>query len=77
MTTAIDVAGLRKSYGDKVVLSGVDLTPIVRCLTVEGTNSVVLGRWSPTWHNACHLHCLITGGQDQSLLRISLSSLSR
>ena len=37
MTTAISVTGLRKSYGDKVVLDGIDLT------VAEGTIFALLG----------------------------------
>ncbi|HEY8588046.1 MAG TPA: ATP-binding cassette domain-containing protein, partial [Naasia sp.] len=37
MNTAIDVRGLRKSYGDKVVLDGIDLT------VEAGTVTALLG----------------------------------
>ena len=59
------------------VLGGVDLTPIVGSLTVEGTNTVKLGGRSTVGDVTRHLECLVGSHEGKTTHGVSLSSLTR
>ncbi|KAG9966746.1 polyketide synthase, partial [Aureobasidium melanogenum] len=58
------------------VLGSVDLTPIVRGLTVEGTNAVKLGGGGTVGDVTRLLKSLVSGDKSQTTHRISLCSLT-
>jgi hypothetical protein len=59
------------------VLGGVDLTPIIRGLTVEGTDAVKLGGGGTVRDVTRLLKSLVSGDKSQTTHRISLCSLTR
>ncbi|TLD09339.1 uncharacterized protein PgNI_07639 [Pyricularia grisea] len=59
------------------LLGSVDLTPVIRCLAVEGTNAVQPGRGRPVGHVTAHLESLVGGGQGHPLHGVGLEGLTR
>src|SRR5437660_12826637 len=78
----VQTAGAKSSHTtrDKVrvnVLGGVDFTPIIRRLTIESTNAVVLSRWRTSRDDTAHFHGFVCSHKHQPLHRVSLGCLSR
>jgi hypothetical protein len=81
LEVVVDATGSESTYttSDEVgvdVLGSVDLTPIIRGLTVEGTDAVELGRGSTVRDVTRLLEGLVGGDKSQTTHGISLSSLT-
>ncbi|TLS28740.1 hypothetical protein PpBr36_01862 [Pyricularia pennisetigena] len=59
------------------LLGGVDFTPVIRCLAVEGTDAVQPGRGCPVRHVTAHLESLVGGRQGHPLHGIGLEGFTR
>src|SRR6266536_4078445 len=59
------------------ILGGIDLSPIIRCLTIKGSDTIKFGRARSIWNVTSHLQSLVCGHEGKSLHWICLEGFPR